>query len=150
MALPAGRCRRLLPGLIWCSASTLLEPQLVVLFGPIGIHSAFTHRLECALHADSADVNVTEHCGDEQYGNDTVDHLGLLHRLDGRPVEREDQHIAAYRDSASAQNDDPIDDLLAAVKAVSRRMVVSEHAATALEPFDVDPLRYIAADPHEK
>src|SRR5712692_623133 len=136
---------------MWLGASAdFFQPQIVVLLGPIDVHRAFTHRLECALHADRADVDVTEHGGDEQHGNDTVDHLGVLHRLNRRSVEWEYQHIATHRDRGSTQHHDPIDELLAAVEAVSRRMVMPDHAAAALEPLDVDAVWDVAGDPHEE
>src|ERR1700720_2464165 len=133
---------------MWLDAGAcFFKPQIEVLLGPIDAIRALTHMTECAFHADRADVDVTEHGGDEQHSNDTVDDLGVLHRLNGRSVEWEYQHIAAHRDRGSAQYHDPIDELLAAVEAVSRRMVIPGHPAAALEPFDVDAVRNVAGDP---
>ena len=78
------------------------------------------------------------------------DDLSGLHVLDVGAIEREHQHIATHRDCRAAENDDPVDHLLAAVEAVGRRMVMPDDAAAALEPFDIDPIRDVAGDPHEE
>ena len=79
-------------------------------------------------------------------GDDAVDHLGVLHVCDSRSVEREHQHIAARRDGAAAEHDDPVDHLLAGVEAVGGRMIMPDHAAAALEPLDIDRVGNVAAD----
>src|SRR6266849_5811382 len=122
----------------------------MMLFHPINIHAAPTHRLECTLHADRADVDVAEHGSDEQHGNDAMDHLGILHRLNRRSVEQKYHDIAADGHRAAAQHHDPVDQLLAGVETVGRRMVVPDHATAALKPFDIDAVGDIAGDPHEK
>src|SRR6516225_2944510 len=94
-ATPRARLSRLFP---WCrrrllcqmplaAGTYLFEPKIVVLLGPIYIHSACAHCLECALHADRADINVTEHGSDEQHRDDAVGYLGVLHGLNVRAVE---------------------------------------------------------------
>ena len=79
-----------------------------------------------------------------------VDDLGELHARDVGAVEREHQQIAGDRHRAAAEHDDPVDQLLAGVEAVGRRMIVADDAAAALDPFDIDPVRDIAGDPHQE
>src|SRR5262245_1961342 len=55
-----------------------LQPQAVVLLGPVHVHLSAAHGLEGALHADGADVDVGQHDGDEQQANDAVHHLRQL------------------------------------------------------------------------
>ncbi len=50
-----------------------------MLLGPIHVDGAFAHGLEGALHADGTDIDVAEHGGDEQHGDDGMHHLGRLH-----------------------------------------------------------------------
>ncbi len=50
----------------------------------------------------------------------------------------------------AAEHDDPVDHLLAAIEAIGRRMLVADDAAAALEPFDIHPVRDVAADPHQE
>src|SRR5271169_1395805 len=82
--------------------------------------------------------------------------VGVIRQHRGRDganigtVERKYQQIAADRDCASAEHDDPIDELLATVETVCRRTVTSDDTSAALEPFDVDPVRDVAGDPHEE
>src|SRR5271169_2789182 len=136
---------------MWLAAGAhFFEPQIVVLFGPIDVHRSLAHCLESALHANRADINVTQHSRDEQHGNDAVGHFGVLHGANIGTVERKYQQIAADRDCASAEHDDPIDELLATVETVGRRTVTSDDTSAALEPFDVDPVRDVAGDPHEE
>src|SRR5689334_19874674 len=42
-----------------------VEPEAVVLARPVDVDLAAAHRLECAFHADGADVDMREHDGDE-------------------------------------------------------------------------------------
>ena len=58
--------------------------------------------------------------------------------------------IAGDRDRAAAEHDDPVDRLLPGIEAIGRRMIVADDAAAALEPFDVDPVRDVAGDPHQE
>ena len=122
----------------------------MVLLGPVDVDGAFTHGLECAFHADGADIDVAEHRRHEQHRNHGVNHLGILHGVDGGAVEREHQHVARDRDRGAAENDDPVDRLLAAVEAVGRRMIVADDAAAALEPLDIHLVRNVATDPHQE
>src|SRR3954454_9919763 len=46
----------------------LLNPERVMLPGPVEIDLAGAHRIERALHADCADIDVSQHGGDEQHG----------------------------------------------------------------------------------
>ena len=77
------------------TAHFIFQPQAVVLFRPVDVDGAFTHGLEGAFHADGADIDVAKHGGDEQHRYHGVDHLGILHGVDGGAVEREHQHVAA-------------------------------------------------------
>ena len=82
--------------------------------------------------------------------DDAVDDLRHLHVGDVGPVEREHQEIAARRDRAAAEHDDPIDHLLAGIEAIGGRMLVADDAAAFLEPLDVDPVRDVPGDPHQE
>src|SRR5215472_11117402 len=128
----------------------LRKPKVVVFSGPVKIDGAAAHRLEGALHADGADVNVSQHRSDEQHRDDTVDDLGILHRLDRCSVEREDQHITADRHRYATEHHNPIDQLLASVETLGRRMVLPDNTAATPQPFDIDPVRNIAAEPHQE
>jgi len=86
----------------------------------------------------------------KQYRDDRVHGLGKLHALDVGRIEREHQQVAADRHGGAAEHDDPVDQLLAGVEAIGRRMVVADDAATALEPFDIDLVRDVAGDPHQE
>ncbi len=54
----------------------LLKPNAVVLLGPVEVNCAVPHRFEGALHPDCADINVSQHGGDEQHCDRPVGHLG--------------------------------------------------------------------------
>src|SRR5215467_8934561 len=144
---------RFAPQFAGSSAQVLLfqlRPKTVMLFGPIEINGALTHCFECAFHADRADIDVPKHRGDEQHGDDAVNYLRKLHVGNRRPIEWKHQHIAADSDGSTADHNDPEDRLLPGIKAISRRMVFADNAAAALEPLDVDVIRNIAGQPHEK
>src|SRR5437870_1692961 len=51
-----------------------LDPERVMFPGPVQIHLARSHRLERAFHPDRADIDVSQHGGDEQHGDDGMDH----------------------------------------------------------------------------
>ena len=113
----------------------------MMLFRPVEVDDALPHSFECAFHAERSDVDMREHYGDEQNCDKTVNHLGKLHASDIRPIEGKHQHIATERDGGAAEHNDPVHRFLAAVEAVSRRVVVADQAATALKPLDVDAIR---------
>lgn len=59
-------CSRLRPRVVGArSGVLLLKPKAVVLPRPVDINGASAHRLEGAFHADRANVDVPQHCGDE-------------------------------------------------------------------------------------
>src|SRR5581483_9775684 len=75
----------------------LFQPEAVMLPGPVHVDLADAHRLEGALHADRADVDVGEHGGDKQHRHGAVNDLGPLHSRHVGGVEREHQEIAGHR-----------------------------------------------------
>src|SRR5690349_9352332 len=105
-------------------AQLLVDPKSVVFLCPIDIDGTAAHRLKRTLHADGADVDVPEHGGDKQHGNDPVYDLGSLHALDVRAVEWEHEDIAADRHRSAPEHHDPVDRLLAAVETIGRGMVM--------------------------
>src|SRR4051794_16457232 len=109
----------------------------MVLFGPIEVDSASSHRLERAFHADCTNIDMAEHGGDKQHGDDAVRDLRPLHARDVGPIEWENQHVSARCHRGAAKYDDPIDSFLTRVKSIGRWMVVANDAAAAFEPFDI-------------
>src|SRR5262245_29579720 len=140
--------RRLCAGI--SGAEFPLGPQVVVLLCPIDVDRAIPHRLERAFHPDGADIDVGDHGGNEQQRHDAVDDLGQLHVRDVSAVEREHQEIAAYCHRGAAEHHDPIDHLLTRIKTIGRRMLVADHAAAFLQPFDIDPVRNVPGYPHQE
>src|ERR1700730_15308370 len=105
-----GRCHRSALRLVRTGPTIFLfKPESVVFFGPIDIDAADAHRFESTLHADGADIDVPDHRGDEQHGDDRVHDLGALHGLNVGAIEGKDQHVAADRDCAAAEDHDPVD-----------------------------------------
>src|SRR5258706_1317112 len=51
-----------------------LDPERVMLPGPVEIDLAGPHRVECALHPDGADIDVSQHHGDQEHGDYGMDH----------------------------------------------------------------------------
>ena len=72
----------------------LFEPQVMMLFGPVEIDVAGSHRLECAFHPKRADIDVAEDQRDKQNADNAVHHLRDLHPEDVRDVEWEEQQEA--------------------------------------------------------
>ena len=127
-----------------------LEPQFVVLLGPVDVDGALAHGLECTFHADSADVDVAQHGSDEEHPDNRVHDLSELHAFDACSVEREQQQIPGHGRSATADHHNPVNHFLAGVEPVGGRMVVANNAASALDPFDVNAAWNIAPDPHQQ
>jgi hypothetical protein len=75
---------------------------------------------------------VGKHHGNEQHRHDAVDDLGNLHARDVGAIEREHQDVAAHRDRAAAEHNDPVDHLLAGVEAARRRVPAADDAAAGL------------------
>ena len=61
----------------------------MVLLGPVEVDGAVPHRFEGALHPDCADIDVSQHGGDEQHCDGPVGHLGQLHTGDVGHVDKE-------------------------------------------------------------
>src|SRR5437868_1405957 len=59
--------------------------------------SAAAHCLEGSFYSDSSDVDVTQHCSYEEYGNNRGDDFSNLHTVNVRSIEWEHQDIAADR-----------------------------------------------------
>src|SRR6476661_2424071 len=116
--------------------------------GPVYIHSAFAHGFEGALHANGADIDVTDHGRDEQHGDDAVRDLSSLHARNVCAVERKHQHITANGDGGAAENHDPIDHLLTGIEPIGWWFIMPDESATALEPLDINTIWNIAGNPH--
>ena len=65
------------------------EPEIMMLLRPVEIDLTGSHSLESTLHAECADVNMSENHRDEEYSDDGVYDLRDLHPEDVRDVERE-------------------------------------------------------------
>src|SRR5690242_18964539 len=107
----------------------------MVFLGPIDIDSPGPHGLESTLHADRADINAHNHGLNIQHGVDDVRDMSNLHALAVRAIDWKHQHVAAYRDSRAAEDDDPIDILLCSVDTVRWRVIIFDDAAAAPDPF---------------
>jgi len=105
-----------------------------MLLGPVQVHGALAHRLECALHPNRADIDMGQHNGDEQHRDHGVNDMRELHALDAGQIERKHQLIAGRRHEAAPNHNDPVDNLLTGIEAVGRRVVMANHPATAFEP----------------
>ena len=57
--------------------------------------------------------------------------------------------VAAMVDAATKHND-PVDHLLASVEAIRGRVIAADKATAALRPLDIDLVRNVAGDPHQK
>src|SRR5207249_4693603 len=102
-----------------------------------------------AFHADGPDVDMSQHGGNEEDGDDGMDNFRDLHAVNVRSVERQHQDVTADCDGAAAQDHDPVDQLLTGVEAIGGRVVVPNHAAAALQPIDIDGVWDVAGDPHQ-
>src|SRR5882724_1830183 len=128
-----------------------LDPERVMLFGPVEIHLTRSHRIERALHPDGADVDVSQHGGDEEHGDHGMDHgPELQHRDVGRKV-WEQQEPAGHRHQRSADDHDPENAFLAGVEAPGWRMLAFGQDATALlEPLQIDLAGNVILDPDQE
>src|ERR1041385_7847241 len=133
-----------------CSRLFLFKPQTMVFPGPVEIDGAGAHRLKGTFHAYGTNIDVSDHGGDEQNGDDSMGDLGSLHVGNVCAIEGEHQHIATDRYRSAAENDDPVNHLLPGVEAVGRRVIMPDNAAAALQPFHIDPIGDIPCDPHDK
>src|SRR5205085_11563130 len=125
----------------------LLEPKTVVLLRPVNIHGATAHRFEGPLHADGANVYVSQHRCDKEHCDHRMHDLGELHPFDSRQIEWEHQLITCTRNGRAADHDDPVDRLLAGIEAIGERLIVTADTSASLEPIDIDPIRDDAGDP---
>src|SRR4051794_6237954 len=51
----------------------LLDPERMMFPGPVEIHLTCAHGVKRAFHPDRADIDVRQHRGDEQHGDDGMD-----------------------------------------------------------------------------
>src|SRR5437588_9737616 len=119
------------------------KPQIVVFLGPVYVDGTFAHRFEGALHADGTDIDVPQHEGDESGGGHAMDHFSALHGIDRGAIEREHEQISRHCYKRSAENHDPINQLLTSVEAVRRRMFIADDATALFEPLNIGPVRDI-------
>jgi len=122
----------------------------MVFLGPVEIDGAGPHGFKRTFHAHGTDIDVPDHGGDEQHSDDSMRDLGGLHTGDVRAIKGKHQHVATGRYSSAAENDDPVNHLLPGVEPVGRRVIMTDNAAAALQPFHIDPIGDISCDPHEK
>ena len=90
------------------------------------------------------------HLIDKQDRDSAVDDLRKLHSGNICRVEREHQEITADRRRAATKHNDPVDHLLASVEAIRGRVIAADKATAALRPLDIDLVRNVAGDPHQK
>src|ERR1700687_6087083 len=57
-----------------------LDPERVMLPGPVEIHLARSHRIERAFHPDGADIDVSHHGRNEEHGDHGMDYGPELQR----------------------------------------------------------------------
>src|SRR6266446_9266395 len=129
------------------SAQLFFEPNVVMLLRPVEIDLAGGHRLEGALHAERADVDMSNDHRDEQNGDYGVDDLRELHACDIRHVERKHQQISRDNDGHSSAQGKPKHQLLAGIETPRGGVLRFDEAATVLDPFDVDLLRDVVLNP---
>src|SRR5216684_6477148 len=129
------------------SAQLFFEPNVVMLLRPVEIDIAGRHRLEGALHAERADVDMSNDHRDEQNGDYGVDDLRELHACDISHVERKHQQISRDNDCHSSAQGKPKHQLLAGIETPRWRVLRFDEAATLLDPFDVDLLRDVVLHP---
>src|SRR5260370_17717729 len=118
-----------------------------MLLRPVEIDIAGCHRLEGALHAERADIDMMHDSRDEQTGDDGVDDLREMNARDVRGGEGKYQKISRDNDGHSAAKGKPEHQLLAGIETPRRRVLRFDEAATLLDPFDVDLLRDVVLDP---
>src|ERR1700722_2686299 len=118
-----------------------------MLLGPVQIHFAGTHGLEGALHAEGADVDVSENQGDEQNRDAGVDCLRNLHRGNVGPIERKQQQQPGHGNRGAGTQSQPEDHLLAGVETTGGRMLRFDEAAALFQPVDVDFFGDIVLEP---
>src|SRR5882757_4884343 len=137
--------RRMALGLLF------LDPKRVMLLGPVEINLTRSHRIECALHADRANIDVSYHRSNEEHGDHGMDHGPELKCRDvGRKI-WEQQEPAGHRHQRSADDHDPENALLASVEAPGRRMLAFGQDATALlEPLQIDLPGNVILDPDQE
>src|ERR1051325_3033575 len=90
--------RRLLLARVSCLLRLFLfKPQTMVFPGPVEIDGAGAHRFKGTFHAYGTNIDVSDHGGDEQNGDDGMGDLGSLHVGNVCAIEGENQHIATDR-----------------------------------------------------
>src|SRR5258705_3443999 len=111
-----------------------------MLLRPVEVDIAGRHGLEGALHAERADVDMSNDNRDEQNGDYGVDDLRELHPRDIRQVERKHQEISRDDNCHSGAKRKPKHQLLAGIETPRWCVLRLDEAATLPDPFDVDPL----------
>src|SRR5688572_33375398 len=107
----------------------LLEPQAMVLPGPIDVDFPTAHGLEGTLHADGPDVDMGQHDGDEQHADNAVDHLCRLHAGDVGHIEWEHEQVAGDGCCTATQHHHPVDGFLTGIETPCRWMIVTDEAS---------------------
>src|SRR5258707_11598439 len=87
-----------------------------MLLRPVEIDLAGRHRLEGALHAERADVDMRDDHRDEQNGDYGVDDLRELHARDISHAERKHQSISPDNEGHPSAKGKPKNQLLAGVE----------------------------------
>src|SRR5882757_11172013 len=117
----------------------LLDPERVMLLGPVEIDLAGAHRVERALHSDRADIDVRQHDGDEAHRDHGMNHGPDLQRRDIAWKVREQHEPAGHRHQRAADDHDPEDAFLAGIETPGRRMLaVGQDATALLDPQPID------------
>src|SRR5512139_512756 len=91
------------------------QPEVVVLAGPVRVDVAVRHRLEGALHADGADVDVPQRGSYEHDRDPAVDDVRQSHHFTPLPEHAEVQDQPGDRDGDAEQHHHPEPALLPTV-----------------------------------
>src|SRR6266705_3686771 len=93
---------------------------------------------------------MDQHSGDVEHTDCTVHALGQLHLRNSGSVELKQQNVACDRDHSAAKHDDPENQLLSCIELVCGRLLTTEHATAALDPFDIGSGGQVAGDPDDE
>src|SRR6476661_7102969 len=94
------------------AAHFFFDPKTVMFPGPVDVDRTAAHGFKGSFHSDGADIDMRQHRGDEEHGDDRMDNLRDLHGINICAIERKHQKITAHCNSSAAENDDPVDRLL--------------------------------------
>src|SRR5262249_4395262 len=107
----------------WRVDALLLEPNAVVLLGPVDVHLAAPHGLERTVHPTRTNNEGSQPRGKKKNSNAAENHRANLHTGDVVKIKQIQQKKPTRRSGGTADNDDPVDHFLARIEARGRRML---------------------------